>query len=93
MKKVKRTYLLPRHMRLGQPQLVSVCKETIGFISTYWLTTSYGETKFNPAVNGTTNAYSNRSSISITEDFYYAFLKESLANQKRFAKQPQRAAR
>lgn len=86
MKNIHRTYLMPKHMRLGQPQITFVTRETLGAISAFWLNVAYGETRFTPKANGTLAAYGNRSSVSITEEFYRAFLKEAALNKVRFAK-------
>lgn len=77
---------MPKHMRLGQPQITFVTKETLGPVSSLWLNVAYGETRFTQKTNGTIDAYGNKSAVTISEEFYRAFLKEAAFNKVRFAK-------
>lgn len=92
MSEIVKTYLLPRHMRLGQPSLVYVTKERLagGRGYTYWLGTAYEHyfTHYGKVcpkeINGTTRAYNNASKVQITKELYEAFVKEAKLNRKRY---------
>ena len=87
MSDIRKVYLFPKHMRLGQPCLQYVTQEKAmhGPGYTYWLGIAHGEFRFSKKTNGSTLAYGNSSKVTITEEFFNAFVEEAKRNAKRFS--------
>lgn len=86
------TYLVPRHMRLGEPALVYVQKQKREWEDepSYWIGVAYNYRIQGPptAVSGSIMAYTGGRLFAITKELYDAFVAEAMRNRKRYAAKP-----